>query len=158
MKDYLEFILEEVGDSMVTPYEYEKTSDIDLATYYKFVTEDQDHYLVRFYNMYSFQKKKRYIGEYQVEFVTGGDNYTEGDTVVVNKGRFFKVISTVISIIVEFMEEKDPKRLKINPVRNYKKDKRRKNIYIRYIERLLPNSYNYKKAFFGNSLYITKKD
>ena len=55
-------------------------------------------------------------------------------------------------------KEKDTKVLKINPVLNYKKDKRRKNLYIRYIERLLPDSYKYKKSYFGNKLYITKKD
>ena len=74
-----------------------------------------------------------------------------------SKERFYKVISTVISIIKEFIKEKDPRVLKINAIFNFRKDKRRKNIYIRYIERLLPNNYKYKKSFFGNSLYITKK-
>jgi len=158
MKNYTEFINEEVGQSMVEPYPYRKSTDSQLATYYKFTTDDDDEYLVRFFHMGEFQNKKKLMNHYKVEFVVGGDPYDSGDSVVVNKGRFYRVISTVISIIKEFVKEKDPIELEINPVTNYKKDKRRKNIYNRYIERLLPDDYNYKKSFFGNSLYIRKKD
>jgi len=158
MKKYLEFINEEVGTSMVRPYSYEKTSDDKLATYYKFTTDDDDKYVVRFFHMGEFQHKEKWMGNYKVEFVVGGDLYDAGDTVVVNKGRFFKVISTVISIIKDFVKEHDPNQLEINPVTNFKKDKRRKNIYIRYIQKLLPDTYKYKKSFFGNTLYIRKKD
>jgi hypothetical protein len=158
MKNYLEFINEEVGQSMVRPYPYQKTSDDKLATYYKFITDDEDQYIVRFFHMGEFQHKEKLMDKYQVEFVVGGDLYDAGDRIVVNKGRFYKVISTIIFIIKEFVKEHDPKELKINPVSNFKKDKRRKNIYIRYIEKMLPDTYKYKKAFFGDSLYIRKKD
>jgi hypothetical protein len=153
MKKYLEFINEEIGQSMVEPYPYEKTSDDELATHYKFTTEDGDKYVVRFFHIGEFQHKEKWKDHYQVEFVTSSDN---GDRVVVNKGRFYRIMSTVISIIQEFVKEHDPKLLKINPVTNYKKDKRRKNIYIRYIEKLLPNNYKYKKALFGDTLLIIK--
>jgi len=157
MKNYLDFINEEVGQLLVEPYPYQQTTDDKLATYYKFTTDDDDKYVVRFFHMGEFQHKEKWMGHYNVEFVTGGDEYTEGDSIVVNKGRFYKVMSTVISIIKDFVKEKDPKVLKFNPVSNYKKDKRRKNIYIRYIEKMLPNDYKYKKSFFGDALIITKK-
>lgn len=153
MKRYSEFINEEVGQSMVEPYKYEKTSDDKLATYYKFITDDDDQYVVRFFHIGEFQQKEKWMGQYQVEFVTGDEN---GVTIVVNKGRFYRVMSTIISIIKEFVKEHDPKQLKINPVSNFKKDKRRKNIYIRYIEKLLPDNYKYKKTLIGNTLLITK--
>lgn len=161
MKKFKDFINEELGDSNVTPYPYRMVDygDGDLAIMYKFKTEDDDIYTVRFLDLYEFKKTVRfpekYRNNYQVEFMTNDEN---GDSVILNKGRFFKVISTVISIIEDFVKFKDPKVLKIDPVSNFKKDKRRKNIYIRYIERLLPDNYKYKKQLFGNSLIITKKD
>jgi len=130
MKNFVEFINEEVGQSMVDSYEYKKEIDYELATYYTFTTEDNDKYIVRFFHIGEFQHKEKWMGHYQVEFVTTGDDENEGDRIVVNKGRFYKVMSTVVNIIKEFVKEYDPKLLKINPVSNFKKDKRRKNIYI----------------------------
>jgi hypothetical protein len=127
----------------------------DLVIQYKFKTEDNDIYVVRFFDMHEIHKQEKYRDYYQLEFVT---NDERGDTVIVNKGRFYKVISTVIGIIKDFVNFKDPRVLKISPSKNFKKDKRRKNIYIRYIERLLPDNYKYKKSFLGDSLYIRKKD
>jgi hypothetical protein len=155
MKKYLEFINEEIGQSMVAPYNYKKTSDDELATYYLFTTDDEDKYAVRFFHIGEFQSKEKWKDHYQVEFVTGSD---DGDTIVVNKGRFYRVMSTVISIIQDFVKEHNPKLLKINPSKNFKKDKRRKNVYIRYIEKLLPDNYKYKKTIFGDTLLIIKKD
>lgn len=157
MKTYIEFINEEIGESMVEPYDYQKSfeDDEDVTSFYHFETEDGDKYLVRFFDLYKIHKKESYKDYYQVEFVVNGDY---GYKVVMNKGRFYRVMSTVISIIKDFIDEKDPRKLKINPSTNYKKDKRRKNIYIRYIEKLLPDTYKYKKTWFGNTLIISKKD
>ena len=107
-----------------------KEIDYELATYYTFTTDDGDKYIVRFFHIGEFQHKEKWMGHYQVEFVTTGDDDNEGDRIVVNKGRFYRVMSTVVNIIKEFVKEYDPKLLKINPVSNFKKDKRRKNIYI----------------------------
>jgi len=163
VKSYLEFLLlEEIGQSLVKPYLYKKVDHLDDSIQYKiqyiFTTEDNDKYNVQFFDMYEIHQKEKYRNYYTVEYVTGGDNYTEGDEIVVNKGRFFKVIATVVAIIKDFISEYEPNTLKISPVSNFKEDKRRKNIYIRYIESLLPNTYQYKKKFFGDSLYISKKD
>lgn len=159
MKKFEEFINEELGESNVSPYSYDMTKyeDGDLVIQYKFITEDGDKYVVRFFDMYRIHKQDKYKDYYQLEFVTSDSEYDAGDTIVINKGRFYKVISTVISIIKDFVKFKDPRVLKISPSKNFRKDKRRKNIYIRYIERLLPEDYKYKKSFFGDSLYITKK-
>lgn len=157
MKTFLEFLNEEIGHDMVESYPYKKEIDDELSTYYTFITDDDDKYIVRFFHIGEFQHKEKWMGHYQVEFATKGDDYNEGDSVIVNKGRFYRVISTVISIIKDFMKEHDPKQLRINPVTNFKKDKRRKNIYIRYIEKLLPDNYKYKKTIFGNSIIISKK-
>lgn len=160
MKNYTEFINEELGEGTSTPYSYQNIEKIafdirvDLVIRYRFKTDDDDEYIVRFYNLYAIQQKEKYFEHFQVEFVTSDDN---GDTIIVNKGRFYKVMSTIISIIKDFIKNYNPVQLKINPISNFKKDKRRQNIYIRYIERLLPIDYKYKKSFFGNSLLISKK-
>lgn len=154
MKKFIDFINEEVGEKILPPYSYHKDSESDLVTYYKFVTEDGDQYSVRFFNQYYIQPKEKFKDQYQVEFITSDE---KGDHIIVNKGRFYKVLATVIAIIKEFTKQNDPKVLKISPVSNFKKDKRRKNIYINYIEKLLPDDYKYKKSFFGDDLYIIKK-
>lgn len=161
MKNYNEFINEELGETLLPPYSYQMVNyeDGDLVVMYKFETDDGDLYTVRFLDLYEFKKSLRfpekYKNTYQVEFVTTDK---DGDNVVLNKGRFFKVISTVIDIIRDFIKFKDPRVLKIHPSKNFKKDKRRKNIYIRYIEKLLPDDYKYKKTLFGDSIIISKKD
>lgn len=154
MKKQLNFEKEEYKAGMVDSYSYQKINNSNMVISYKFITEDEDKYMVRFYQLGYIQNKRNLMGKYQIESVTCGEN---GDTIVLNKGRFYKVISTIVSIIREFIIEYYPKEIKIKPVVNFKKDKRRKNIYIRYIENLLPDEYKYKKSFFGDYLLIKKK-
>ena len=147
------FVFENFNESAIPSYEFQKVEH-ELGNVYKFATEDGDKYLVRFFDMFEIHKQKKYEDFYQVEFVT---NDEKGDTVVVNKGRFYKVMTTIIEIIEEFVKEKDPRVLKISPSANYKGDTRRRDIYIRYIKKLLPDNYKYTKSLFGNVLYIKKK-
>jgi hypothetical protein len=139
--------LYEVGDKLLPPYNFRKGADEDLATFYYFTTEDGDKYTVRFYNLGEIQKTKGTQGSYQVEFVTPGET---GDTDVINKGKFFRVISTVVKVMEEFAEDKNPKSLKISPSKNFKDDERRYHIYKRYIQKLLPSDYKFKSNWFGD--------
>lgn len=144
-------INEEIGNSNLSPYNYSKSSESNYVIYYTFQTEDDDKYIVRFFNLSKIHNKENY--GWSVEFITDGET---GDKDVINKGRFYKVISTVTSIINEFIKEKQPIKIIISPTKNYKGDKRRLNIYSKYIETLLPDNYKFHKKLFGSDLIIKK--
>jgi len=150
--------LYEVGESNLPPYNYRKGADEDMVTYYYFTTEDDDKYSMAFFNLGEIKKSElgssRYLNTYDVQFVSSGPT---GDTDILNKGRFYRVIATVIEIMRIFAKEKNPRALIISPSKSFRKDKRRFNIYLRYIEKLLPKeTYKLKKTLSGN-LIIKKK-
>jgi hypothetical protein len=145
----------EIGMDMVQPYEYRIGKCDKLACFYYFNTEDGDKYSVRFINLGEIHNKKKQI--WQTEFVVPG---ATGDKEVVNKGRIFKVMSTVIAIIKDFLDSSNMvDGLNINPVENYKGDDRRRNLYISYINKMLPQFPDWKKAWnpFDKRILLRKK-
>lgn len=145
----------EAETKLVEPYEYRQGICNKIACFYYFETEDGDKYSVRFMNLGEIHNKKKQI--WQTEFVIPG---LEGSTTIVNKGRIFKVISTVIQIVKEFIVDKDPDGLNINPSSNYKGDRRRYNLYLNYIDKFITKFLNWKKAWspFDKRILLRKKD
>jgi len=127
VKESLEPLFE-LGISTVQPYEYRLGKCDTLACFYYFETEDGDKYSVRFMNLGQIHNRKKQI--WQTEFMVPGKT---GNTDVVNKGRIFKVMATVIAIIKDFITDNRVDGLNINPVKNYKGDTRRYDLYINYI-------------------------
>lgn len=146
--------LYEVGEVSSHSYPYRKGKCSNLACFYYFLTDDGDEYAVKFINLGEIHHRKEQI--WQTEFSVGGPT---GDTDVVNKGRFFRVISTVVEIIKEFVKENDHMvdGLDIYPSANFKGDDRRYQIYSRYIEKLLPSDWKRKKSFFDKRILLRKR-
>jgi hypothetical protein len=146
--------LYEVGEVSAQTYPYRKGKCEELACFYYFQTEDGDNYAVKFINLGKIHSRKEQI--WSVEYSVDGPS---GDTDIVNKGRFFRVISTVVEIIKEFVEENDSMvdGLDIYPSSNYKGDDRRYQIYLRYINRLLPSSWKRKKSFLDKRILLRKR-
>jgi len=145
----------EIGMDMVQPYEFRLGKCDKLACFYYFNTEDGDQYSVRFMNLGEIHNRKKQI--WQTEFVVPGE---KGDREVMNKGRIFKIMATVIAIIKDFINSSNiVDGLDINPVENYKGDDRRKNLYINYINKILPEFPEWKKAWnpFGDKILLRKK-
>lgn len=144
--------LYEIGNVNVPSYEFRKAEQVPdenkkYFTIYNFTTEDGDIYTVRFFNLREIHQKRYKLPDYQLEFDTGGEN---GDTLVVNKGRFFKIMSTIIDITKDFLSTHDFRSIKISPSENFRGDKRRFNIYQRYIEKNIPPEYSLKKGWWGD--------
>ena len=146
--------LNEVGSFLVQPYSYRKGKCEKLACFYYFETEDGDQYAVKFINLGEIHGRKKNI--YQTEFSTSGE---EGDTKVVNKGRIFKILSTVIEIIKEFVSENEVDGLNMYPSTNFKGDDRRYKIYMAYLNKLLPEFPEWKKTWspFDKRIILRKK-
>lgn len=138
---------------MLAPYSYRKGADTKLATFYYFDTEDLDKYTVRFFHLGEIQSKKKLQDCYSVAFMTSG---RDRDTKVVNKGRFYRIMATLVCVIGEFMEEKSPYKLQIDPVKNFKKDRRRYRIYKYYIKKYLPKNYKLKTYFFNHNFTLKR--
>lgn len=153
VKEYLEPLFE--AFKMVEPYEYRRGKFDVLACFYYFETEDGDRYSVKFMNLGEIHNRKKQI--WQTEFAAPGK---QGDTIVLNKGRVYRVLSTVIAIIKEFISEEGIPidGLDINPSSNYKGDTRREEIYLNYISKLLPEFPNWKKVWnpFSKKILLRK--
>jgi len=138
---------------MLIPYPYRKGADTKLATFYYFNTEDGDQYSVRFFHLGEIQSKKKLMNCYSIAFMVSQQN---GDTIVINKGRFYRTISTVICIMKEFMAVKSPKKIYISPTESFRKDRRRFRIYKYYIKKLLPLDYKAKRQFLSRTFILEK--
>lgn len=96
----LKSLLKEIGEG-VTPYKWTGPDERGETIFYYFKTEDGDYYKVLFDGM-------MYENVWELAFysnsVTPSDE--EGYTgIVTNKGRQFKIISTVMDIINSFIKE-----------------------------------------------------
>lgn len=89
-------ILLEIGEG-VTPYKFTGPEDRSGDIWYRFKTEDNDHYVVRFIGGFDEDK-------FELMFYVANDSNVSFDQVV-NKGKIFKVLSTVMAIIQDFVEE-----------------------------------------------------
>lgn len=146
----------EIGIGTVKPYEYRIGKCDKLACFYYFETEDDDRYIVRFMNLGEIHNRKKQI--WQTEFVTPGKG---GDTTIVNKGRIFKVLSTVIHIIKDFVSRSEFQidGLNILPTENYKGDTRRYDLYLQYINKILPKFPEWKKLWnpFSKKILLRRR-
>jgi hypothetical protein len=95
-------ILKEIGEG-TTPYKWKGPEEDDHAVQYHFETEDGDRYTVHFGEQYN----PNYEGiPYDLEFYVsspGANQYKPG--AVTNKGKQYRIISTVMDIIPNFIKE-----------------------------------------------------
>lgn len=136
-----EAVLNEVGELSAKPYKWKQ---ITKAGMYEFYTEDNDKYVVYFYSP---DDDDIYTLDFYVSKPLNRPKDYNPYRYVVNKGRIFKVLSTVLDIVKEKIRK--DKRNKINkiiikPGRDFETDDRRFNIYKRVIERNLPDNWEMK--------------
>jgi hypothetical protein len=150
-EELLQQNLFEVGEANLKPYPYTKDQDKDdINVNYYFDTEDQDHYIVHISESYE---------GVSVDFKALG--YSEDDlgmggyAKILNKGRMYRIFSTLAKIIKEYAQEYDPKTIEIEPLKSKEVDQRRYNIYMAFIKKNLPN--NYYMRYEDPKIVIRKK-
>ena len=150
----LKDILFEVGEGSAKAYSYRIDDDFptrDGAEYrdIRFETEDGDNYVVNlkaFWGPAIERDKAKPEPYFQVDFTTEDDyGFYDDAERVVNKGRLFKVMATVVKATREFLndidyKEKDIKKMMVFPSKSKKSDHRRANLYMAYIKKHLPTS------------------
>lgn len=132
---------------VVQPYNVNKILDNNQCSYYGFITEDNDNYVIIFNKILN-------QNVYSVNFKLNGSS---DNTQVVNKGRFFKVMSTVSSTILDFLSSKKPDCLSFQATENFDGDLRRYNVYKRYVLSLIVTEYILEEDLEKRTLTIKKK-
>jgi len=147
-------IILEVGEGSSNPYSYSVNDNVfrggsknltgrDVT----FTTEDGDDYIVNFVAYYGDHSRAKEKGPFfKIDFTTvdeyGYDNRADD---VVNKGRLFRIMATIVAATKEFLndidyKEKGIKKMIVMPAKSKQGDDRRANIYMAYIRKQLPVS------------------
>ena len=145
----LKNILLEIGEGSAKPYKFEiekdELKDTSHSREVSFKTEDGDDYQVALHAYWGDGFITDTYGSHiTIDFFIDHGLGSRDADVVVNKGRLFKVMSTVVKITEEFMddldyEEKGIDLLRISPTKTKDDDDdRRAKLYMAYIKRQLP--------------------
>jgi len=144
-------IISEVGEGSAKPYAFStKFEEGDSKFSHRIVdfkTEDDDQYELVLHAYWGDNWITDTYGSHITIdfFLTGPSEFRDGDTVV-NKGRLFRVMATIVAATKEFMNDIDYKEkgidmLRISPTKTRDDDDdRRANLYTAYIKRQLPVS------------------
>ena len=146
----LKNILLEIGEGSAKPYKFElekdKPDDTDHSREVSFKTEDGDDYKVMLAAYWGDTTITDTFGSHiSIDFYIYHGFGTHDADVVVNKGRLFKVMATIVKATEEFLndidyKEKGIKKMFVFPSKSKKSDHRRANLYMAYIKKHLPTS------------------
>ena len=147
-------IILEVGEGSSNPYSYNVNDNVFRGSSKNlkgrdvtFTTEDGDNYIVNFVAYYGDHSRAKEKGPFfKIDFTTvdeyGYDNRADD---VVNKGRLFRIMATIVAATKEFLndidyKEKGIKKMIVMPAKSKQGDDRRANLYMAYIRKQLPVS------------------
>jgi hypothetical protein len=124
--------LNEIGDGSVKQYPFTFDDVSQNEVNYNFDTEE-DEYVVIITNT------DMYSGIWEMQFGTVGGTPKD----VVNKGRIFNVMTTILQIANDFLGKYMPNVIKFKPEKNEVKqdDKRRFNLYMEYVKKNMRADY-----------------
>ena len=138
--------ISEVGEGSSTAYPFKFDNVSYNEVNYNFDTEEDDYVVI-------INNVDVHAGIWEMQFgIVGG---TPKD--IVNKGRMFQVMATILQIINDFINRFKPNALRFKPEKNEerKDDKRRFNIYMQYIKKnMRPEYYAYE---YGDYIVIERK-
>lgn len=136
----------EVGEASASSYPF----TIDEISFdevnYNFDTEEDDYIVViELVDMHS--------GVWEMQFGVAGGTPTD----VVDRGRMYKVMSTITQIGYDFINRYKPNVLRFKPVKDDEKgdDKRRYNLYMAYVRKNLIRDYFAYE--YGDYIVIERK-
>lgn len=131
-EDFLtEQLLLEVGEGNSKSYDYKFIKDFGTITA-EFETEE-DKYVVIFSEYYDEDEDKQVISaDFGIKGM--GVDYN----VVTNKGRLFRIMSTIVNILKDFIKKyPEYKDFIVSPTKNSDTDMRRSKLYLAFIKKNL---------------------
>jgi hypothetical protein len=134
MKD----IQNEIGDASLQPYPFTSKQMTWMGEWrilFDFTTDKNIEYTAALLENYPPDKK-----EYEFTFYPKGGNFKD----IVNKGELFKVMSTIVAILKDGINQLNDRggwnKIKFSPSKSFKGDERRANLYQSYISKNLPSN------------------
>ena len=134
MKD----IQNEIGDASLQPYPFTSKQMTWMGEWrilFDFTTDKDIEYTAALFENYPPDKK-----EYEFTFYPKGGNFKD----IVNKGELFKVMSTIVAILKDGINQLNDRggwnKIKFSPSKSFKGDERRANLYQSYIAKNLPSN------------------
>ena len=131
-----EELINEIGDAGAKPYKWRRM-DRRYDTYYIFTTESGLEYQVMT-EFGSGEDRNTLLIEYGVEVITKQGNKSVDYELVTNRGEMFRIMSTIVDIVQEFMK-KNPgiEYIEFEGSKNKAGDQRRNKLYMAYIKKHL---------------------
>jgi len=138
--------INEIGEGTGKPYPYTFDNVSFNEVNYNFDTEE-DEYVVIINNV------DTNAGVWVMQFGTVGGTPQD----VVNRGRMFSVMSTILQITNDFLDKFKPNVLRFKPEKDPEKqdDKRRFNLYMEYIKKNMRTDYMVYP--YGDYIVIERK-
>ena len=133
-------LLNEIGEGTSKPYEWKELSSNEWSTYVSFITDSETEYQV---NLDYFTSNLPFAPDLpgmSVDFsAKPKGEYDFSNTIVVNKGEVYRVMSTIANIIKYYL--KDNKVIEYAPEKKSGEDfgKQRDNLYKAFMKKSIPN-------------------
>jgi nicotinic acid mononucleotide adenylyltransferase len=133
----------EVGEANLTPYKWEEVNASGWFTSVKFITDNETEYDVRLENTIYVDNELNNLLALEIEF-TAKPKGTESKSskIVVNKGEMYKVMSTLVDIVKNYIKEYEAQAIIYYPAKKSSEEDfgtQRDNLYKAFISKAIPD-------------------
>ena len=146
----LKDILKEVGEATTTPYKWKKASTKRRTVFFTFTTDQDTSYKVSLENYIyeDFHDDNKEYPAIEVSFgITPNDmptnvSYVGNVSIVTNKGEMYRVMSTIVDIIKDYIKRNDNIKVIIyEPIKKEgEKGFKRNDLYMAFIKKQIPTA------------------
>jgi hypothetical protein len=141
--------INEIGDISAKSYNYTLSKDNQYITQYEFITDSDLNYIVKFEKSDDIADVLFYVKNLEP---SSGSYFTT----ITNRGELFKVMSTIVKIIIEFLDKNSTNILVIEPSKQHEKDTQRFNLYMQYVKNVIDYK-KYNVEFNSKEIIISRK-
>jgi len=138
--------INEIGDANRAPYPFRYDNASFNEVHYYFSSEQYDYDVI-------ITNTDTRAGTWELQFGTIGGSTDD----VTNEGNQFKILSTIVKIIYDFIDKHQPNALSFKPSKDEDRDddKRRFNFYMAYIKQNITKDYFMRE--YGDYIIIERK-
>ena len=139
----LKDILKEVGEATSAPYKWKKASTKRRTVFFTFTTDQDTSYKVALENYIyeDFHDDNKELPAIEVTFGIK-ENGAYSPTTVTNKGEMYRVMSTIVDIIKDYIKRNDNiKAIIYEPIKKEgEKGFKRNDLYMAFIKKQIPTA------------------
>ena len=140
--------MSEVGEAVMQPYKFNLIQNTAISMNYEFRTAGDQEYHVYFQTNIDY----RHPDDWYMGFDASG--YDDSD--VTNENDVYKIMSTLTAVVQDFINQRNPEVLVIEPSKFDTDDLRREKLYMAYVKKQLPPQYI--TNIVDDKIYIINKE